>query len=114
MMNQNDIEAQIGEAWRAHYQGQDQVAIEKFLQLVAAAPDNIDAYWGLGLSYRDAGDTASAIQSFQKVKELVTSRLKTDSGQQERFVMLNRMVDQQLERIGQFSASSSYLTDQPE
>ncbi len=98
-MSQQDIDAKIGEAWRAHYSGQDQVAIEKFLQLVTEAPDNIDVYWGLGLSYKDAGDKANAAEAFQKVKSLVTTLLATEAGQLGRYFMLNRMVDQQLQGL---------------
>ena len=101
-MSQQDIGAKIGEAWRAHYQGQDQAAITRFLQLVTEAPDNIDVYWGLGLSYKDAGDKTNAVQVFQKVKSLVTTLLESEAGQFERYFMLNRMVDQQIQQMNDF------------
>jgi lipopolysaccharide biosynthesis regulator YciM len=104
-MNQQDLDSKIGEAWKAHYAGHDQTAVDQFLALVEEAPDNIDAHWGLGLSYRDLGDKDKAIQTFQKVKSLVSQKLETESGQLGRYFMLNRMADQQLERMG--SASSS-------
>ena len=98
-MNQNDIDAQIGEAWQAHYNGQHEVALEKFKQLVAEMPDHIDANWGLGLSYRRAGDRQNALAVFNKVKELVTAELEADPEEYERFFMLKRMVSQQIEQI---------------
>lgn len=102
MNQQQSLDEKIGEAWKAHYAGQDTAAIEQFKRLVEEAPDNIDALWGLGLSYRNAGNKTSAVEIFQKVKQLVAAQLAMESGQPERYVMLNRMVDQQLAQIGDF------------
>lgn len=102
MSQQQSLDEKIGEAWKAHYAGQDAAAIEQFKRLVAEAPDNIDAHWGLGLSYRNAGNKTSAIEEFQKIKQLVKDQLERESAQPERFVMLNRMAEQQLTQIGEF------------
>jgi len=102
MNNQQDMDAKIGQAWKAHYDGDDASAVEMFLQLVEEDPNNIDALWGLGLSYRDLDDLENAVQAFQRVKELVTRLLETEAGELGRYFMLNRMVDQQLQQIGDF------------
>ncbi len=71
-------------------------------------PDNIDAYWGLGLSYRDAGDLASAAQVFQKAKDMIAAQLASEEiKNHERYLMLARMVDQQLTQMDAFVAQSS-------
>jgi Flp pilus assembly protein TadD len=102
MSQQPSLDEKIGEAWKTHYAGQDAAAIDQFKRLVEEAPDNIDAHWGLGLSYRNVGNKTSAVEVFQKVKALVAARLQTESGEMERYVMLNRMVEQQLAQIGEF------------
>jgi lipopolysaccharide biosynthesis regulator YciM len=101
-MNQKNLDAKIAEAWKAHYARQHQVAVEKFQALVAEAPDNIDANWGLGLSYRGIGDKENALQVFQKVKALVAEQLESDSEERERYFMLSRMVTQQIEQMSTF------------
>jgi len=101
-MNQKTIDAQIAEAWRAHYARQHEAAVEKFRQVVAEAPDNIDANWGLGLSYRSMGDKEKAREVFQKVKELIAAQMATNSEDRERYFMLSRMVTQQIEQMANF------------
>lgn len=101
-MNLKDIDARIGEAWKAHFKGQYQAAIDQFKQILAEAPDHIDANWGLGLSCRKAGDRQSALQAFERVKELVTKELDAQPEEYERFFMLKRMVTQQIEQMADF------------
>jgi Flp pilus assembly protein TadD len=102
IMDQNDFDAKISAAWKAHYNGQHEQAIEQFRKLVDQAPDHIDANWGLGLSYRKAGDKTAALQVFQKVRDLVNQKLEADPEEYERFFMLKRMITQQIEQINEF------------
>lgn len=104
MNQQKEIDTKIGNAWKAHYAGQNDAAVEQFRALAQTAPDNVDVHWGLGLSYRNLGDKENALQSFQKVDELVTSILDTEPEDYERFFMLKRMVTQQIEQISDFLA----------
>jgi len=101
-MNQKTVDAQIAEAWKDHYARQHQAALEKFRQVVAEAPDNIDANWGLGLSYRSIGDKVKALEVFQKVKELIAAQMAANSENRERYFMLSRMVTQQIEQMSNF------------
>ncbi len=102
MNNKNDFDARVAEAWKAHYAGQQDVAIQKFIQVVAEAPDAIDARWGLGLSYRKAGERDSALEVFQQVDALLAKALEQETENQERFFMLKRMVKQQIEQMSDF------------
>jgi lipopolysaccharide biosynthesis regulator YciM len=101
-MNPQDIDARIGEAWQAHYDGHDDVAIEKFQVLIKEVPENIDAHWGLGLSYRDSGNRVHAMEVFQKVKQLITTLIEAEGGELGRYFMLSRMVDQQIGQMEEF------------
>jgi Flp pilus assembly protein TadD len=101
-MDSKDFDNKISMAWKAHYNGQHQQAIDQFKQLVSAAPDDIDAHWGLGLSYRKAGDKANALQVFQKVRDLLAQKMDVQSDDYERLFMLKRMVNQQIEQMNDF------------
>ncbi|MGQ9848512.1 MAG: tetratricopeptide repeat protein [Aggregatilineaceae bacterium] len=101
-MDQNDINARIGIAWRAHYLGKHQDAIEQFAKILSEAPDHIDAHWGLGLSYRRAGEREKARQAFEKVAELAAQALQNEPENRERYFMLQRMAKQQIEQIAEF------------
>lgn len=100
-MSEQDLKARIGDAWKAHYDGQHDLAVQKFRAIVAEAPDNVDANWGLGLSYRKAGDKQNALRVFQVVRDLVQARLE-QTEERERYFMLNRMVAQQIEQMAEF------------
>jgi tetratricopeptide (TPR) repeat protein len=98
-MEPQNLDAKIEAAWQAHRQGQNDAAVEEFQHILAEAPDHIDAYWGLGLSYRDLGNQSGAVDAFNKVKELIATRLAEESVQPGRYFMLNRMADQQIEQL---------------
>jgi tetratricopeptide (TPR) repeat protein len=101
-MDSKDFDSKISMAWKAHYNGQHEQAISEFKALVNLAPDDVDANWGLGLSYRKAGDKANALQVFQKVRDLLVQQMDAQSDDFERFFMLKRMVTQQIEQINDF------------
>jgi hypothetical protein len=101
-MSQKDLEIKIGEAWKSHYGGKNQDAVDKFLQLANEAPANVDIYWGLGLSYRNLHRAEQALEAFRKVKSLVTDLIENESGELGRYFMLNRMVDQQIHQMEAF------------
>lgn len=101
-MNEKEIDAKIGEAWRAHFKGEQQKAITQFSQLVEQAPENVDALWGLGLSYRKAGDLDRALDAFRRAKTVVKTKLDQDPAEYGRLFMLNRMLSQQIEHMADF------------
>ncbi len=101
-MSDRDLDERIGEAWKAHYDGNQQAAIEKFKTIVNEAPDHIDANWGLALSYRNAGERDKALEVFKMVREMLTAKLEAKPDDYERFFMLRRMATQQIEQMGEF------------
>ena len=101
-MSKNELDVKIGAAWQAHYNGQHAAAVEQFNQIVADNPDHIDANWGLGLSARKAGDSETALQAFTKARDLIVAELASDPEDYERFIMLERMVKQQVEQMSDF------------
>lgn len=101
-MSERERDERTGEAWKAHYAGNQQLAIDQFLVIVREAPEDIDANWGLALSYRDAGQRDKAVEIFTTVRDLVTRQLEASPDDYERFFMLKRMVNQQIEQMGQF------------
>jgi tetratricopeptide (TPR) repeat protein len=101
-MNEQELKTRINEAWKAHYAGQHDVAIERFKQIVTEVPDHIDAYWGLGLAYRTQGQRDNALQIFRKVKDLLATKVDAESDDRGRYVMLSRMVSQQIEQMADF------------
>jgi Tfp pilus assembly protein PilF len=102
-MTDKDLDARIGEAWNAHYQGQDEVAVQQFTEILNQEPANIDAYWGLGLAYRGLEQNEKAREIFLKVKQLIQDEVDRENNTTPgRFYMLNRMVDQQLARLEDF------------
>lgn len=106
-LNDKDIDAKIGEAWKAHYAGQDEEALRQFEALVEQYPDHIDALWGLGLAYRDAHKHEDATRIFKKIRDLIAQLIADEEmhGQPGRYFMLNRMVSQQIEQIDRFLES---------
>ncbi len=101
-MDPKETKSRIGQAWKAHYSGAHEAAIKQFAQILAEVPDNIDANWGIALSYRKAGDKDKSLQAFKTVADLIAKAVETDSEDKERFFMLQRMVKQQIEQMADF------------
>lgn len=92
---------QIGDAWRAHRQGQHETALNIFRQVLSQDSDNVDALYGLGLVQKTSGDAANARETFSKLQELLkTLQAEEDAGSPGRYYMLNNMVRQQLRQLG--------------
>ncbi len=102
-MTEKDLDARIGAAWSAHYNGQDDAAVQKFTEIVQGNPASIDANWGLGLAYRGLNQNEQAREVFLKVRQLIEKeRVNEDVASPGRFFMLSRMVEQQLDYLDQF------------
>lgn len=106
----------ISEAWRLHRDGQNKSAIDIFQDIIGTAPENVDAYYGLGLAYKAAGDIASAADAFQTGLGYAEQALSAvqltshveghhgannlDTHDDDRFMMLTRMLKQRLGDVG--------------
>ena len=95
----SDIEALVGQAWSQHYHGQNEDAIRAFRQIVEKYPEHIDANYGLALSLKAVGKTQEAKEIFQKTKTLAQASAATEVEDNSRFIMIVRMIDQQLARL---------------
>ena len=112
----------IGEAWRLHRDGNNDQAISIFKEIIKSAPENVDAHYGLGLCYKATNDMASAADAFQKALTLAQAALGAvqtasqadghhgqndlDTNEDDRFMMLSRMLKQRLEDVGVTDTSS--------
>ncbi|MBC8098977.1 MAG: tetratricopeptide repeat protein [Armatimonadetes bacterium] len=109
-MSQNSTEALIGKAWQTHQAGRNADAIREFEQLVSANPENVDAYYGLGLAQRASGQPAAAQASWERALMLATTKLDAIRGihknehnaetlDDDRYMMLIRMISQRIEEV---------------
>lgn len=104
-MTDKDLDARIGAAWSAHYEGQNDAAVQQFTEILSMEPANIDANWGLGLALLGLNQNDQAREVFLKVKDLLQQEIdRQNSATASRAVMLNRMVDQQLARLDEYLA----------
>lgn len=95
------IQKLIGDAWRAHRQGQHETALNIFRQVLSLENNNVDALYGLGLVLKNSGDTAHARETFSKLQDLLKElQSQEDAGAPGRYYMLNNMVRQQLRQLG--------------
>jgi NAD(P)H-hydrate repair Nnr-like enzyme with NAD(P)H-hydrate epimerase domain len=108
-------EERIGEAWRLHRSGNNNASIKIFEEILDKTPNNIDALYGLGLARRAEGNNSGAIEAFKaaqtRAKEAldaidVTSGVDghhgandLDTYEDDRFLMLQRMIAQRLEEL---------------
>ncbi|MBI5927848.1 MAG: tetratricopeptide repeat protein [Chloroflexi bacterium] len=95
------IKKQIGDAWRAHRQGQHDTALNIFRQVLKQEADNVDALYGLGLVQKTSGDNTHARETFSRLQDLLKElQAQEDAGSPGRYFMLNNMVRQQLRLLG--------------
>lgn len=91
------MSANQANAWQDHVDGNHEAAVKRFTEITTASPNDIDAQYGLGLALRGAGQYDSAIDTFNKVSELLNALdIKTED-QENHFQMMSRMVAQQIE-----------------
>ena len=90
----------LGQAWRSHVSGRDEVALNEFEKIASASPDDLDALYGLGLAQRSAGKQDEAIATFERILALLAKLTPDDEDMQNRLEMLRRMAVQQLQFLG--------------
>ena len=119
-MSTMPTEERIGQAWRLHRNHDYAAAIDMFDEVLRKTPNNIDALYGIGLAQQGKGNTASAIESFQKALDLATTSLKAvdvtsvvdghhgtndlDTYEDDRYLLLQRMISQRLAELGESAA----------
>ena len=117
-MSQPNVAPQVGEAWGFLREGRYDDAGRIFDEVIHTIPNDVDAYYGLGLVYRASGKEGEAIESFQKALEIakellavlrsqlgvngehVSSLEALETTQDDRYMMLIRMIRQRLAELG--------------
>ncbi|MGB7341718.1 MAG: tetratricopeptide repeat protein [Phototrophicaceae bacterium] len=108
-------EERVGEAWKQHRMGNNSGAIEIFQDILSQRPGHLDALYGLGLAQRAEGKLDLATETFNKAAQLNAEALAAletqsvvdghkgnndlDTYEDDRFMMLSRMISQRLEEI---------------
>lgn len=108
-MSKEEISQKIGDGWALQSKGDAQGAVQAFQNIIGQDVDQVDAYYGLGLSLRIAGDKVAAKAAFEKAlliseRELAAlrgSRGKNELGtsRDDRFMMLIRMLEQRISEV---------------
>lgn len=118
-MGSETVAAQVGHAWRYQREGQAESAIKEFEKILQQQPDDIDANYGMGLAQRTAGRSEAAAKYFQHALDIVdkqdlagkaardaaandfqTERIKPNTAEDDRYMMLTRMLKQRLAEVG--------------
>lgn len=114
-MSGQNVGHQIANAWRLHREGDNASAVTEFKKITDSASKNIDAFYGLGLALRANGDIEGAAKAFQTSYELTTEALTSfrkvaeaegtvgnnlTMTEDDRYMMLTRMVKQRLAEVG--------------
>lgn len=117
MAQQSNIAQEIGSAWAAHREGNQEQALKGFEQAISRQPDSVDAHYGMGLVLRKLNKDDAALQSFQKALELAQEALSAlrrvaeaggqagtgndlGSTEDDRYMMLIRMLKQRVVEMG--------------
>jgi tetratricopeptide (TPR) repeat protein len=109
---QDNMVAQIGKAWGLHREGRNTESIREFQQVLTAAPESVDAHYGLGLALRANGQYDAAEETFRQALTLTKNRQdslrKSDKNENDlsrneddRYMMLTRMIAQRIEEVKQ-------------
>ena len=113
MAEQDTIRDLVSKAWNYQREGKPDTAAAEFEKIVQKYPQDIDANYGLGLALKSAGQIDRAVKSFKTTLELVAESKKTydatkdqssdqdtiKTPEDDRFMMLSRMVNQRLAEL---------------
>ena len=113
MSVQSSTSEKVGQAWRQYREGRTDAAMKEFEAILRQNPEDIDASYGLGLTQKASGQVDLAGKTFSDTLKLINvakdqyessrqvnfedSNVKTP--EDDRFMMLDRMVRQRLEEI---------------
>lgn len=103
-MADNPIDKKIGAAWKSHRQGFQDQAILEFREVLHQDPNHLDALYGLGLAQKAAGNKDDALETFNKLYQLLDDILEEQDDlpyedRDERYIMIANMVRQQLDTL---------------
>lgn len=110
-------EERIGEAWRLHRNGDNVNAEKIFREILEKTPKHLDALYGLGLVRRAGGDSGGALEAFQSALQLAKDAFEAvdtasvvdgnhhgtndlNTYEDDRFLMLQRMIQQRIDELG--------------
>jgi Tfp pilus assembly protein PilF len=100
-MSADKTAAQVGDAWDLHRRGNHSEALTAFQRVVEAAPNHIDAHFGLGLTQRALGENSAAATTFQNALRLAEAEKAADDGSRfDRLSITVRMLKQRLAEVG--------------
>lgn len=110
---------EVGQAWANLRSGQSDQAVSLFDGIIQNNPQNVDAYYGLGLAQKALGNKQRSIEAFQQAYDLAQDHLaelrkeeSQESGprlgvannlksvEDDRYMMLIRMLSQRLQEQG--------------
>ena len=110
----------VGTAWRAHRDGNNSEAIKLFEDVIGTSPENVDAHYGLGLAHKADGNKSASIAAFKTALGFAQQGLDAaqttshveghhgandlDSSDDDRFMMLTRMLKQRVEDLQEAGA----------
>src|SRR5690606_34569505 len=113
MSVQSSTSEKVGQAWRQYREGRTDAAMKEFEAILRQNPEDIDASYGLGLTQKASGQVDRASKTCSDILKLINvvkdqyetsrqvnledSNVKTP--EDDRFMMLDRMVRRRLEEI---------------
>ena len=106
----------VSNAWRAHRDGNNKEAIRQFDEVIRVSPENVDAHYGMGLALKADGDASQAADAFRAALGYADAALTAvrtassveghhggndlDTNDDDRYMMLSRMIRQRLDDVG--------------
>jgi tetratricopeptide (TPR) repeat protein len=87
----------IDRAWTDKAKGDSASSEAYFNQAKLLDSQSVDAYYGLGLIYKERGDKVNALQAFERVLELINSKVLSD--QPNRITILKNMTQSQMNML---------------
>jgi tetratricopeptide (TPR) repeat protein len=115
-MSQDSVSGLIAKAWEQHRNNSNDAALAMFDDVLAQDDQNVDAYYGKGLALRDLKRQDDAIDSLKTAYDLATKFLddlreehkkdgmhlanKLNMTDDDRYMMLIRMIGQRLQELG--------------
>lgn len=105
----------VGSAWRSHRDGSNSDAIRQFDEIIRISPENVDAHYGKGLALKADGDASGAADAFRAALGYAEAALDAvhtassveghhgvndlDTNDDDRYMMLTRMIRQRLDEL---------------